>query len=243
MREIIIECDGNRLQAVLHTTCYVENRFVLVMCHGFRGSKEGGGQAAIMADKIASMGISVMRFDFTPLQNLTWQVREIDSIVDYCKKNISNNIILLGRSMGGSASLAYAAQSSNIKGLCLWATPWSLHETFRLALGENYKILENGGSLKMQDTYGILQLEADFILDFDNFNLIDYASRLNDVPVLILHGSKDEIVPLKQAEQIYNTLSGPKEKIIINDGNHQLADHSKEAMDAVISWISRYFVG
>ena len=81
-------------------------------------------------------------------------------------------IFLLGRSMGGAASLVTASRRSEIAGLALWATPNDLHATFKNALGsENYNRLKNGETLNLEDERGSITLTPDFVSDLDNYDL------------------------------------------------------------------------
>lgn len=241
MEEFLITCNENVLQAVRHQPDNQKANSVVIMCHGFRGSKDGGGRAVAVADSIAEAGYTVIRFNFTPLQKLTRQIEEIAAVVQYCHKHISTEIILLGRSMGGSAAIAYARKYQHVQGLCLWATPWNLMETFQLALGDGYALLEKGQTLSIHDAYGELELTPDFIEDFKNFNLLESLTQIQVIPVLILHGTKDEIVPLIQAERIYQTLSEPKRLEVFEGGDHHLSMQSAQAAMAIRDWLHQYF--
>ena len=54
------------LQGVIHECEIPERRRnVLVMAHGFRGSMEGGGRAAQLAEEISEKICTVVRFNFT----------------------------------------------------------------------------------------------------------------------------------------------------------------------------------
>lgn len=242
MKHVEIAHGNSKLEAVVHMPGKPDIRTVFIMCHGFRGSRDGGGRAVLLADEIAGMGFSVVRFNFTPLQSLSAQVEEIGAIVKYCQDHIGGKIILLGRSMGGSAAAVYASKAKNISGLCLWSTPWNLTVTFQLALGDGYKRLEKGQTLVINDEFGHLQLTKAFIDDFKKIDLPEYLRKLDQIPVLVLHGSQDEIVGLDQAEYVYQILQQPKEFKVISGGNHQLAEHSQEASMAVRSWLRRQFM-
>nr|WP_092067058.1 alpha/beta hydrolase [Dendrosporobacter quercicolus]NSL49758.1 alpha/beta hydrolase [Dendrosporobacter quercicolus DSM 1736]SDL48158.1 putative redox protein [Dendrosporobacter quercicolus] len=237
-----IDYDGHQLEAAVHLPGQPDLKAVCIMCHGFRGSKDGGGRAVLLADEIAGLGFAVVRFNFTPLQKLSRQVAEIGAVVQYCQDRISRRIILLGRSMGGSAAVVYASKEKNVTGLCLWATPWNLTATFQAALGSGYEVLEQGQTLARSDAFGNLRLEREFIDDFKQFDLLEHLRNLDKIPVLVLHGSQDNIVELSQAETVYQLLPEPKEFKIIAGGDHQFANHSQEAVLVVKDWLKRNFI-
>ena len=128
------------------TPCIEENTAapVLVLAHGFRGSMDGGGRAAVLAE-MASECCNVIRFNFNGSQILSKQVEELEAVLAYVRIKFSaGKIFLLGRSLGGAAALVAASRSADITGLVLWAAPNDLQATFRNALGaEAYNALSH----------------------------------------------------------------------------------------------------
>jgi putative redox protein len=235
-RSFYIKGPKKDLSAVIHEPPSASDH-VFVMCHGFRGSKEGGGRAAALAEQAAGLGLNVLRFDFSPTGILTEQIAEIQAVVAYCRTAVAPRIILLGRSMGGSAALAYTARYGDIAALCLWSTPWNLVQTFQLALGEGYGQLAKGETLEVADEFGKLVLSPAFIHDFANHDLLASAHKIAGTPLLIVHGSADAIVPVNQAETLYSRAGQPKKLVIIPDGDHQFLQHHQNASAAVLSWL------
>jgi len=236
IRSIVIPTGKTILAGDVHEPP-VSNGKVLVICHGFRGSKEGGGRAVYLAQQAAARNFTVVRFDFTPTECLTKQIEEIRTVIAYCRLALDEQIILLGRSMGGSASLALAANDNNLTGLCLWSTPYDLHETFRLALGDDYRRLLEGEDIRVEDEYGKLELSPHFITDFNNYDLAICIKRVSGLPILILHGSQDAIVPLSQAKKLFQQAGEPKTMKIIEGADHQFSQHAVEAAESVIAWL------
>ncbi|MEN6565911.1 MAG: alpha/beta hydrolase [Veillonellales bacterium] len=238
MKSLSISANGKQLAAVLHEPVGGSSDTVLIICHGFRGSKEGGGRAFKLANRAAKLGVYVLRFDFTPQEMLSCQLKELTAVVGYCRNFIAPCIILLGRSMGGSAALAFSAADRQIAGLCLWSTPWDLQETFRLSLGQDYEMLRTGNSIIKEDEWGFLQLLPGFVKDFKNFDLLRLAKSLPPIPVLIIHGSQDAIVPVCKAKMLWEKILSPKQLTVIDGGDHQFLHHSEQAADTVINWLS-----
>lgn len=236
MQNITIPTEACPLTGVVHIPEKPIGK-TLIMSHGFRGSKDGGGRAVILAEAIAAIGFTVIRYDFTPLQNLSRQISELRTVIAYARRTVGGQLFLLGRSMGGSASLATAAADKNINGLILWATPWDLAATFRLALGPYYEQLATGKSISIKDDYGSLELSPDFIRDFARHNMLQYIKQLGSTPLLILHGSADAIVPVSQARTIYEQALGFKELVLYPDGDHHLAAYAQQASLAITIWL------
>jgi putative redox protein len=237
MQDISIQSHSGTLAGVLHPAPDPESDAVLVICHGFRGSKDGGGRAIMLADAVAAIGVTVVRFDFTPHETLTQQIAEIGSVVEFCRECIGSRIFLLGRSMGGSAALAFAAQDGAVTGLCLWATPWNLKETFQLSLGDYYNKLAQGERVVLEDEYGRAHLAPKLIEDMAHYDLLSCVRKIGHTPILILHGDKDEIVPLRQAKDIYQLAAGPKHLTVIEGGDHQFVNHYEQPQRELLNWL------
>ncbi|MBP1764423.1 MAG: Serine aminopeptidase [Firmicutes bacterium] len=239
MRSIVIPCGEKQLAGVVHEPAAANGK-VLVLCHGFRGSKEGGGRAVFLAEQARMKNFTVVRFDFTPTECVTNQIQEIRAVVVYCRAILGQQIILLGRSLGGSASLAFAADDGKLTGLCLWSTPCDLHETFRLALGNNYQRLAEGRDIQVEDEYGKLELSPHFIADFDCYDLVTCVQRISGLPLLVLHGGADAVVHLQQADTLFRHAGEPKKMVVIDGADHQFSQHATQATEAVIAWLETF---
>ena len=211
---------------------------LLIMAHGFRGSMEGGGRAAYLS-QMASLFVNVLRFNFTGSQILSHQIEELNAVLDFAMKGYKKpRIFLLGRSMGGAASLVTASRRSEIAGLALWATPNDLHATFKNALGsDNYNRLKNGETLNLEDERGSITLTPDFVSDLDNYDLQAMLKAWQKRPLLVIHGSEDETVNVEQAQRSFALAGRPKKLVIVNGADHSFTNHSNKAAEEVIGWL------
>lgn len=211
---------------------------LLIMAHGFRGSMEGGGRAAYLS-QMASMFVNVLRFNFTGSQILSHQIEELEAVLDFVQKKYHNpRLFLLGRSMGGAASLVTASRRSDIAGLALWATPNDLHATFKNALGdENYSRLKGGKTLDLEDERGSITLTPDFVSDLDKYDLQQMLRAWQKRPLLIIHGSNDETVDVSQAQRSFALAGRPKKLVIVPGADHSFTNHSNKAAEEVITWL------
>jgi len=239
MNNILLPAGTAQLPGVFHPAHHHSGK-TLIISHGFRGSKDGGGWAIRLAETIAATGVNVLRYDFTPLQNLSCQIAELTAVVAYSRQTIGGQLFLLGRSLGGATSLAVAATDPTISGLILWATPWNLSATFRLALGAHYEQLAAGIPLQLTDEYGDLLLTPEFIQDFAQHNILAYVQQIKQRPFLILHGTADNIVPASQAQTIYKLAAEPKKLILYPDGDHHLSAQSSQVSKDIASWFSNF---
>ena len=222
--------------------CIVEpnrskNNAVLVMAHGFRGSRDSGGRAAGVAYQAAAH-MSVVRFNFTGTQIISRQVEELRAVLrEVCLRAPGCRLFLLGRSLGGAASIITAAQTAGLAGLILWATPNDLRFTFRYVMGEeNYARLDAGETLHFNDERGECALTPDFLTDFDQYNLEDCLRRTR-LPVLLLHCAGDEVVLVQQAKRNAEVLGERSELHIFTGGDHSFTEYSEQAGEIIAAWL------
>ncbi len=222
--------------------CIVEpnrskNNAVLVMAHGFRGSRDSGGRAAGVAYQAAAH-MSVVRFNFTGTQIISRQVEELRAVLrEVCLRAPGCRLFLLGRSLGGAASIITAAQTAGLAGLILWATPNDLRFTFHYVMGEeNYARLDAGETLHFNDERGECALTLDFLTDFDQYNLEDCLRRTR-LPVLLLHCAGDEVVLVQQAKRNAEVLGERSELHIFAGGDHSFTEYSEQAGEIIAAWL------
>lgn len=227
------------IECLVHA-CAREGAPVLIMSHGFRGSREGGGKAPLVAQRVAEYA-AVVRFNFNGSQILSRQVEELQAVIAAVRKRLPDRkIFLLGRSFGGAASIITAAADKNICGLVLWSCPHDLQKTFRNVLGQElYERLDSGEVLQLEDERGKMELPPTFLQDIKQYALGDLLRQFT-LPVLILHGKKDEVVNYEQAEDNYRVLQSEKELHIFAEGDHSLGMYSDEAAEKISLWIQKF---
>jgi len=100
--------------------------------------------------------------------------------------------VLYGHSLGGSIAAEVALRGGGAAALVLEAAPTSVPELTVL------------GGLVTQ-----------------RLDLLDKLKRL-DLPVLVVHGKQDRLVPVEMAQRLYDTARGPKRLILVEEAGHTL---------------------
>jgi Dipeptidyl aminopeptidases/acylaminoacyl-peptidases len=61
-------------------------------------------------------------------------------------------------------------------------------------------------------------------------------------PIMIIHGDKDEFVPVSHARELYDRADEPKELKIIDGADHRFMDLSlrDKAIDISLEWFKKY---
>ena len=65
---------------------------------------------------------------------------------------------------------------------------------------------------------------------------IKYIAGIAPRPLLLVHGSQDEMVAMAHAHRLYAAAREPKQIIIIDGAEHRLR-HDDRAVAAVINWL------
>jgi fermentation-respiration switch protein FrsA (DUF1100 family) len=79
-----------------------------------------------------------------------------------------------------------------------------------------------------------------FFKDLPRHRLLPLLPKVSNC--LVIHGEKDELVPVDQAREIFHCLGSPKEIHIIGGADHRLTNpqHRQRAMDLTIEWFNEY---
>lgn len=216
----------------------IQSSGVLVVAHGFRGSREGGGRAAAVA-RTCARWCDVVRFNFSGVRTMSSQVAELEAVISAVRKlKPDARVFLLGRSLGGAASIIAGFKDKSIAGLALWATPNDLRGTFQHVMEpQDYLRLDRGESIYVNDERGECVVTPDFLTDFDRYDLTFMLQNLAGRPVLILHCSADEMVPVENALKNASLVRATCSLHIFQGGDHSFTEFSVEAGEIIADWL------
>lgn len=248
-KEFTINGPVGELHGVIHKCPdEFEGGNVMIMCHGFRGSMEGGGRAAQLAEEISERHATVVRFNFTRCAKLSVLVEELKAVIDYARKVLDPEfLILLGRSFGGAACLVTACTDEAYRpdGLCLWSTPHNLSDTFTRIFDSvspdafNHAFLDNK-DIVMDDEMGRDVVTADFVHELFQYNLGKLLRNWQEGALLVIHAENDEYVPLQDAKKNYALAGGEDKKMYVMPGDdHHLNLCFSVAGELVKRWIDK----
>ena len=201
----------------------------VIITHGLFASKDSEKHLR-SAQALARLGLAAARFDCqgcgqsggrierTTLTGRAGEIRIIrDLLLD--DPRISGRPLLWGSSFGGSASLLLAAQEGGFKGVVSWSAPL------------DFKALEH-----RRDELEY-PLEQSF---FDDLESLDLAAEIKGLaPCLVIHGQKDEVVPLSQAEDLARNLGPPCRLVGLRGADHSLTTSGAKdlALAESLTWL------
>ncbi len=241
---------GNRLTGVMHQPDHWQEGPTVIICHGFRGSKEGSGKAAVFSEEAVAAGYRVLRFDFAgtgesegDFEDITLSsyMQDLAAAIDFVSRDADGPIIALGRSFGGTTVVCQAAVDNRISGVCTWGAPSNPRKLFVDPLVEYY------GPLGDRDVYDVVteadsyRLKKDFFVELKELDVLTKVGCLTPRPVLIIHGSEDETVPMEQGIKLFEVATYPKELAIIAGADHRFTRNFQYVYDITIKWLQKYF--
>lgn len=158
-------------------------------------------------------------FGFSKGEASTGQICENGlNVYDYMTrvKNIHENIIICGESLGGSVA-AYITKHRTCSQLILLSTFSSLP-----------KILED----KTQGQPYFQFLITLYSIGAKDTHLLNTKEWIKDqtIPLLVIHSSEDDMIPFSHAQEIYDSSSSAKKQLIEIKGGHSSPKFSDEEL-------------
>jgi dipeptidyl aminopeptidase/acylaminoacyl peptidase len=232
VEKVSFKSEGNKISGILHLP-EGKNPPCVIASHGLLSSKDGEKYTAI-GQRLSQEGIAMLRFDFRGIgesegrlkdDTVSRRIADLDSAIPFVRSypGMGNRIGLLGSSLGGYISLIVASMEREIRTVVIWATPFHLDD-----LGS-----------KKQEEEQPLPGKA-FFKDLPKHRLFPLLPKVSNC--MVIHGEKDELVPVNQAWEIFHTLGAPKEIHVIEDADHRLTNpsHRQRAIELSVEWFIKY---
>jgi dipeptidyl aminopeptidase/acylaminoacyl peptidase len=232
VERVSFKSEGCKISGILHLA-EIKNPPYVITSHGLLSSKDSEKYIAL-GEEISKEGMGMLRFDFRGIgeseggeedNTISKKITDLSAAIDFVRSHpgSKNRIGLLGSSLGGFLSLMKASMDKEIRAVVVWATP--LH-------------MDDLGSKKQEEDYP-LPPEA-FFEDLPRHRLLPLLPNVSNG--LVIHGEKDELVPMEQALGIFNNLGIPKEIHIIGGADHRLTDpaHRRRAIELSVDWFKKY---
>ena len=199
--------------------------------------------------QLAKCNIAVLRIDFTGLgesdgafedSNFSTMISDIISANKYLSEHYKPASILLGHSMGGTASYAAASQLDDIKAIASIASPSTPSHVLH-HFGEALTHIKAGNNSTFYVAGKQYTVKPQFLADLKKHNLEKVIRDLNKT-ILIFHGEKDQLVDIKDADQLFSIAPHPKNLISLETADHILSDRNDAnyIADVIYNWVQRY---
>ncbi|WP_300367073.1 alpha/beta hydrolase [Brachyspira sp.] len=224
-----ISKDNKKLHA--HFIKNNDSNIYIIIAHPYEGR---GSYMKYFIKQFYDIGFNVLAIDLRThgesegkIYSLGYLERlDILAWIKYINDNYNNaQIILYGISMGANSVMMCCNEneiSSNVKAIIEDAGFTNAYEQLKRRLDIAYKIYFLP---ILEFTSLITKIRLGF-----SFKDIDVQKRVSEskVPILFIHGDKDELVNFNMANKLYESCSSYKQKLIIKDGKHISAVFNNE---------------
>jgi putative redox protein len=202
-----------------------------------------------ISKSLTSNGFGVLRFDFTGLgesegdfadTNFSGNVEDLVAAAEYLRKTYKAPGLLIGHSLGGAAALIAASEITSIKAIATIAAPSDPVHVKNL-LRSNIEEINLKGKAVVNIGGRDFTIKKQFLEDLERKTLPQIVKGLRK-PILIMHSPQDQIVAIKNAEEIYVAAHHPKSFISLDGADHLLSNKKDSTYTgSVISgWAKRY---
>lgn len=217
-----------------------------MLCHGIptgpRGAISSASTFPELAERIARetgcvalafncRGAGASEGDFSVggwLDDIRAAVAELDARPDV------NGVWLVGVAEGGALAVTVAATTERVRGVATLAAPLTLGEWAR----ETGRLLDYARRIGMVRTPGFPESISEWSREVVAIDAGAAARTLGPRPLLVLHGSDDEVVPLDEARLLAEAAAPNSELCVVQAAGHELR-HDPRAIAALLGWLDR----
>lgn len=262
IKPVTFKNEGQQLVGVLH----IPERLKIgqkvpgvVMLHGFTGNKVENHRLFVhAARKLCDSGFVVLRFDFrgsgdsdgefedmTILAETSDAEKALTFLVE--QKWIDKKAVgILGLSMGGRVAAILASKDKRVGFVILYSAALSPLAPRFLSGIKGYqpveamrRTLNTGEAIKVKDGW---YLKNSFFETVDDIVPLKVMDRIR-IPVLIVHGSKDQVVPVSDSIQgfkIVKDLNERNELCVLEGADHVFTDieHTRQVIGKTLEWLN-----
>jgi len=209
----------------------------VLLCHGLGANKLN---QLHMARRLHEAGYNVLTFDFRAHGESGGQFssfgdrerRDVLGAVRYLKAarpDAARQIVAVGASLGAAAMIAAAAEGADVDALVIYATYADLGDLAKDVCDRRFPWPVNYVgrylAVPLASAHAGTNLEA--------FAPVGMMGRIAPRPVMIVHGKRDEIIPVENGRRLFEAARGPKELILLEGGHNDIIDDEPTARSVV----------
>ena len=202
------------------------SKSIIIFSHGFKDFKDWGHYNE-MATEFAKAGYYFVKLNFShngitndspdkivdfeafSNNNFSKELTDLDLLINWLKNSDLNvkekntdKIFLLGHSRGGGISIIKAGEDKRIKKIVTWGAPINFENKIPAQAMDYWKsngiiYVENSRTKEQMPLK--YQIAEDYFKNIDRINILKATKNIS-IPFLIIHGTKDEVVNVKEAK-------------------------------------------
>ncbi|MEM2866538.1 MAG: alpha/beta hydrolase [Candidatus Hadarchaeales archaeon] len=206
------------LRAILHSV--EASRACVIMCHGLFGSMYSPKYIEL-SEELGRRGLSSLRFNQGTGEGgkqatLTQRIEDLKKMVTFARSLGHRRIGLMGSSLGGCVALLFSSLQGGVHALATWATPCRLEG------------LLEGSELE------------ELARDAERYRPLEAVRRVG-APLLLLHGTEDELVPPHHSRELFEEALPPKLLLWVEGADHRFTHEGRRrvAVEVTAEWLER----
>lgn len=195
-------------------------------------------------------GIAVLRFDFTGIgesagefgeTNFSSNVGDIVAAANHLRTRYRAPTLLVGHSIGGTATLVAAGDIPESKAVVTLASPSDTDHFKQTILAQAPQILDTGeGDMQIAGVW--FRLRKQLVEDLDRQHVQEHIRTLERA-LLVIHSADDDTVSVDHAERIFGAARHPKAFVSLTGADHLLLSNREDGphvADLIATWSNRY---
>ncbi|KAG5112610.1 hypothetical protein AAZX31_13G088200 [Glycine max] len=241
---IIPNKHGEKLVGILHES---GSREIVILCHGFRSSKESNSLVNLAA-ALENARMSSFRFDFAGngesdgsfQYGYYWrEAEDLRAVIQHFHESNRGVSAIVGHSKGGGVVLLYASKYHDIKTVVNLSGRYDLKVGIEERLGKDHieRIRKDGFIDVTRSGNFEYRVTLESLMDRLDTNMHEACLQIDkECRVLTVHGSLDKVVPTDDAYEFAKII--PNHKLhIIEGADHSFTNHQDELASVVVNFI------
>jgi fermentation-respiration switch protein FrsA (DUF1100 family) len=219
----------------------------LIICHGIPAKNKGPDDRGypLLAEQFCREGFLVLIFNFRGAGisegdfDLRGWAQDLEGALNYLAMHPDadpKRIYLLGFSGGAAVSIYVAARRKEVRGLVSCASPADFHD---LIVGQGLIDF-----LAYAREVGIIRDPlfppslSEWRRSFETVQPINWIKQIPPRPLLLIHGTADEVVEVRHAHLLCEEVRGQAECFLIEKAGHRLR-LDEQAMKKARDWLRK----
>jgi len=242
---------GLTLRGFIHTPKQYDT--AIIFLHGFPSTCQGF-TAERMAQVISKLPYLFLTFSFSGSppsagkfedKLMSQEVADIRSAIDFLKKEYSfTQLVLIGHSTGAIDASLYAYKDKRISKLILMGAESDTRHSVRYDFtDQQVHDFWNKGYIKYHRPGHWVHQQRLRKAFYDEFFTLNIPAAIQKYrrPLLIIHGEKDEAVPLGDARELYRFARKPKKLVVIKGADHRFSKtkHFRKLLKTIQTFIEK----
>ncbi|WP_424942878.1 alpha/beta fold hydrolase [Aliiroseovarius crassostreae] len=202
-----------------------------------------------IADRLAGLGIAVLRFDFTGLGHSEGEFENthfssnIEDLVLAAQALEARGMtpgLLIGHSLGGAAVLKAASQISGVEAVVTIGAPSSPANVVK-QFSDALPTISARGEAEVKLAGRPFTVRQSFVEDVQD-QVLEQAIHNLSAALLVLHAPRDETVSIDHAAKIFMAAKHPKSFVTLDNADHLITrrEDAEYVAEVISAWVTRY---